>query len=214
MTRRFLVISDIHMRDRVKRWATDLLREKRADAMIVLGDITQFGPSEWAEGFLSHFDVPVYAIPGNCDPPNIVEWITKAAVSLHAEKLEIEGETMIGLGGSNPTIFDTPNEQSEEEIYLTLSPLMEERSIMVTHCPPYGINDLTRHGHHAGSHALRRIFEEFRPKIWLAGHVHEARGITQLNDTIFMNPGAAKDGYSGLLDIGHADHVELLDRIE
>ena len=45
---RFLVISDIHMRDKVKTWANRLVEEHGADGVIVLGDITHFGPPQWA----------------------------------------------------------------------------------------------------------------------------------------------------------------------
>ena len=48
---RFLVISDIHMRDRVKVWANRLIEEHAADGVIVLGDITHFGPPQWAAEF-------------------------------------------------------------------------------------------------------------------------------------------------------------------
>jgi len=214
MTLRFLVISDIHMRDRVIRWTNSRIEEHGIDAVMVLGDITHFGPPEWAGTFLSALDVPAYAIPGNCDPPLTLEWIERSAISLHRTKIELEGETFIGLGGSNPTIFDTPNEQSEEEIHAALRPLMDGEAIMVTHAPPYGMNDLTLHDRHAGSHALRELAKEFRPRVWLAGHIHEARGIVKENGTIFMNPGAAKNSYAGLLEIGDGIHVELLDKIE
>lgn len=214
MTMRFLVLSDIHMRERVIAWANGLVTEHGADAVMVLGDITQFGPPEWAGKFLSSFQVPVYALPGNCDPPLVLGWIERTAVSLHGKRIVLEGETLIGLGGSNPTIFDTPNEQSEEEIYETLIPLMESKAIMVTHCPPYGINDHTRQGHHAGSTSLLRIAEEYSPKAWLAGHIHEARGIVDVGRTRYMNPGPAKDGFSGLLEIGGDIRMELLDRVE
>ena len=211
---RFLVLSDIHMRDRVIGWANRLVEAHDADALMVLGDITQFGPPEWAGELLSAFDVPAFAVHGNCDPPLVLGWIEKTAVSLHKSKVQLEGETLIGLGGSNPTIFDTPNEQSEVEIYESLLPIMETGAIMVTHCPPYGINDMTRHGHHAGSHSLLRISKEFRPKAWLAGHIHEARGIEEVDGTRYMNPGAAKDGFSGLLEIGGSLRMELLDRVD
>ena len=214
MTMRFLVLSDIHMRERVKLWATRLIDETRSDALLILGDITQFGPPQWVGEFISHFDVPAYAVLGNCDPPMAIEWIERTAFSMHGNKVEIEGETLVGLGGSSPTIFDTPNEQSEESIYTTLRPIMEGGCIMVTHCPPYGINDLTRHGYHAGSHALKSLLEEFGPKAWLAGHIHEARDIVEEGGTTFMNPGAAKDGYSGLLEIGNGVRMELLDRMD
>jgi Icc-related predicted phosphoesterase len=211
---RFLVLTDIHMRDRVIGWANRLVEAHDADALMVLGDITQFGPPEWAGEFLSAFDVPAYAVHGNCDPPLVLGWIEKTAVSLHKTRVQLDGETLIGLGGSNPTIFDTPNEQSEVEIYESLIPIMETGAIMVTHCPPYGINDMTRHGHHAGSHSLLRISKEFRPKAWLAGHIHEARGIVEVDGTKYMNPGAAKDGFSGLLEIGGSIGMELLDRVD
>jgi Icc-related predicted phosphoesterase len=211
---RFLVLSDIHMRNKVIGWANKLVKVHDADALMVLGDITQFGPPEWAGEFFSKFEVPAYAVHGNCDPPLVLDWIERTAVSLHKNKIQLEGETLIGLGGSNPTIFDTPNEQSEVEIYESLLPNMETRAIMVTHCPPYGINDMTRHGHHAGSHSLLRISREFTPKAWLAGHIHEARGIVEVEGSRFMNPGAAKDGFSGIMELGESIRMELLDRVD
>jgi hypothetical protein len=46
----------------------------------------------------------------------------------------------------------------------------------------------------------------------LSGHIHEDRGIVEKDGTVFMNPGPAKEGYSGLLELGEVPKVELLER--
>ncbi len=210
---RFLVISDIHGRDRVIDWANRVCTEIKADGILVLGDITQFGPSEWAGKFLERLNTPSYAIPGNCDPPEVIEWIEKKATSLHERKMKLAGRTVVGLGGSNPTIFHTPFEMQEEVIEEKLKGLMEEGAVLVTHTPPFGINDLVPSRRHVGSTAMKSIVERFKPKIVLSGHVHEASGIVRKEGALFMNPGAAKDARAGILELGEECEARLLENL-
>lgn len=210
---KFLVLSDIHGRDKVAAWANRLAKDNAVDAIIILGDITHFGPGSWAGEFLAKLERPIYAIAGNCDPP---EWVNKEiethATLLHRRKEVVEGYTFIGLGGSNPTIFETPFEMEEEEIESYLRPLMEKDAILVVHAPPRGFNDTIPNGMHVGSEAILKLVQEFRPLVVLSGHIHEARGIVQKDGTLFMNPGPARDGYSALLEIDGEIKGTLLDR--
>jgi hypothetical protein len=209
---RFLVLSDIHGREKVSVWAKRLAAEHKADAYIILGDITHFGPGSWAGEFLSHLDRPAYAIPGNCDPPELVcEEIERHATLLHKRKVEIGSSTFVGLGGSNPTIFETPFELEEEDIESALRPLMGPDAIMVLHAPPKGINDRIPTGANVGSEAILRLVKEFRPRAVLSGHIHEARGIVMDGGTLFLNPGAAKDGNAALLDVNEEIKAVLLE---
>lgn len=210
---RFLVLSDVHSSARTSAWANRLAKEHGADAFIVLGDIVNFSPPDWAEEFLRSLELPAYAVPGNCDPPSVVTYIDRAATSLHMRKAEVGGMTFIGLGGSNPTIFDTPFELEEEEIKEKLGPLMEEGAVMVLHCPPYGFLDKVMGDKSVGSTAILDLVKRYRPKVVLSGHVHEDRGVIEKDGTLFMNPGAAKDGYSALLDIGEVIKGTLLERV-
>lgn len=208
---RFLVLSDIHGREKVADWAKRLAEEHRVDAYMVLGDITHFGPASWAGEFLDRLDRPVYAIPGNCDPPELVcREIEAHGTLLHRRKVTIGGQVFIGLGGSNPTIFDTPFELEEGEIEAALRPLMETGAVMAVHAPPKGINDRVGSGLNVGSEAILRLVNEFRPRAVLSGHIHEARGIVKRDGTLFLNPGAAKDGNAALLDIGEDVTATLL----
>jgi Icc-related predicted phosphoesterase len=209
---RFLLLSDIHGRDRVAGWANDMAVEHKVDAFIVLGDITHFGPASWAGEFLSMLQKPVYAIPGNCDPPELVcREIENRATLLHGRKVDIGGVKFIGLGGSNPTIFETPFEMEETEIENALRPLMERHAVLVVHAPPKGINDRISTGLHVGSDVILELVQEFRPRAVLSGHIHEARGVVEHEGTLFVNPGAAKDGFAALLDINVETKAVLLE---
>lgn len=198
---KFLVISDIHGRERVIAWTRKVASELRVDGIFVLGDITNFGPPEWAGHFLRSLPPPVYAIPGNCDPPGVIDWIERCAISLHRTKKTVEGQTFIGMGGSNPTPFHTPYEMPEGEIERALRPLMEEGAILVTHTPPIGVNDLAFSGRQGGSLALRRLVAEFPPRAVISGHIHEAPGVFTESGTLFVNPGAAKDSRAAVLEV-------------
>jgi Icc-related predicted phosphoesterase len=46
----------------------------------------------------------------------------------------------------------------------------------------------------------------------LSGHIHEDRGIVEKDGIIYMNPGPAKEGYSGLLELGEVPKVKLLEQ--
>jgi len=214
MRMRFIVISDVHRRERVIDWTNEWVETEGAEGVIVLGDITQFGPPEWAGEFLSALRGKVYALPGNCDPPLTLSFIERSSTSLDRRRLEIGGYEVVGIGGSNPTIFDTPNELSEEEIDSLLRPLMVRGAIIASHAPPYGFNDVPPSGGHTGSTALRRIVDDFRPKLVLSGHIHEARGMMERDGIKYMNPGAAKDGFGGVLELGDEVEVRLLEPVQ
>lgn len=211
---RFLVLSDIHGREKVAGWANELAAEHGTDAFIVLGDVTHFGPASFAGEFLPRLNGKVYAVPGNCDPPELVcREIERHATLLHRRKIVIDGVTYIGLGGSNPTIFDTPFEMEEDEILSALGPLMEPGAVMVLHCPAKGINDRISTGLNVGSESILKLVSQNRPRAVLSGHIHEARGVVEKDGTVFMNPGAAKDGFAGLLEVGKAAKATLLDKV-
>jgi len=211
---RFLVLSDIHGREKVSRWSNRLIEQQGLDGVIVLGDITHFGPVPWAGEFLDSIQAPSYAVPGNCDPPEVIREIEAHATCLHERKVRLQDHWFGGFGGSNPTIFNTPFELSEQEIEERLRPIMERDMILVVHCPPLGHNDLVPSiRKHAGSTAIKTLVEEFRPRVVLSGHIHEARGIHQEGGTLFMNPGAAKDAYAGILEVDDDIKARLLDRV-
>jgi len=186
--------------------------KKRAgdfDLVVVLGDITHFGPDEKVEEFVEMFEKPILAIPGNCDHKSILKALDASkATNLHGKAKQIEKIRFIGLGGSNPTPFNTAFELSEEEIGTTLEKMVcsaesEEDCktiVLLTHAPPCGARDeLPAPAGHVGSTAIQKFLD--RVDLIICGHIHEARGMDTVGRTIVVNPGEASKGFGALITI-------------
>lgn len=120
---------------------------------------------------------------------------------MHGKGTVIDGQYFAGLGGSNITIFDTPFELTEDELYKGLKPISKKGMVMMTHVPSFGILDTIPSGQNVGSRSVKKIVDEFRPIIALSGHVHEAIGAVEHEGTLFVNPGPAREGYCAIIDL-------------
>lgn len=183
------------------------------DAVLIAGDVTDFGPDEKALELLEMFDKPILIVPGNCDQPSLLEVLNKNknTINLHNCGHEIGGLTFIGLGGSNPTPFNTPFELSEKKIgeYIgTLLSRLKGRIILLSHAPPRNTTDKLPHGH-VGSEALARYLGRF--DLIVCGHIHEARGMVQVNGTRVVNPGQASKGQGAIITIDRDMNIEFID---
>ncbi len=208
---RILAIADVHGSKDAKQRVNSLISEYLPHVVVVCGDITQFGPPEWALDFLKGISLKTLAIPGNCDPRGVLEAIEESpAIPLHAQKVELLGYTFVGLGGSSPTPFNTPFELSEPQIYETLRNLMTEGAVLVTHSPAKGHLDKTAQAFDLGSDSIAKIVSEFSPRLVISAHIHEARGLEKEGGTTFVNPGPASRGYAAVIDLNGEVRVELV----
>ena len=208
---RFLVITDLHQNtDMIGRF-NGIIREKGAEFVLFLGDVTDFGTGEQAADIISKIESKVYVIPGNCDPLDLPEKIRDVAVDMHGNAADIGGYRLVGLGGSNITIFHTAFELEEDALYDGLKRNACEGMILMTHAPSVGILDEIPSGANVGSPAIKRIVDEYHPILALSGHIHEAIGCKVVDGTTFVNPGPAREGYCAVVDIadGKVD-VELI----
>lgn len=198
---RFLVITDFHQKRSRLELINSRISEYEPDFTIFLGDVTDMGTGEDAAKIIQDIDSEVYAIPGNCDPRDMPEKISGVAHNMHGKGIEIDGQYFAGIGGSNITIFGTPFELTEDELYKGLKPISRKGMVLMTHVPSYGILDTIPSGQNVGSRSVKRIVEEFKPVVALSGHVHEAIGAIEKDGTLFVNPGPARDGYSATIDL-------------
>ena len=198
---KFLVITDLHQNtDMIPRF-NGIIKEKGVEFVLFLGDVTDFGTGEQAADIISGIDSKVYAIPGNCDPLDLPEKIRDVAVDMHGNAADIGGYRLVGLGGSNITIFHTAFELEEDALYDGLRRNACEGMILMTHAPSFGILDEIPSGANVGSPAIKRIVDEFHPILALSGHIHEAIGCKVIDGTTFVNPGPAKEGYCAVVDV-------------
>jgi len=165
---------------------------------------------------LSRIDVPCFAVPGNCDPREIIDTIEHSdTVCLHGNSINLGKMTIVGVGGSNPTPFGTPFEMTDKQIGDLLSGAMKKmertvHNVLLTHAPPYDTLDVIN-GEHVGSTSLRKQIKEF--DLVCCAHIHEQRGVKDIDGVKVVNPGAAMDGYCAMLQFGNEAkdiRIELL----
>jgi Icc-related predicted phosphoesterase len=70
--------------------------------------------------------------------------------------------------------------------------------ILITHGPPYGIEDLTARGDKAGCHDLLEVVEKIKPRVHIFGHIHEGYGINAIDGTTFINANSYNHNYRRL----------------
>jgi hypothetical protein len=99
----------------------------------------------------------------------------------------------------------------EEEIARLLAPIMEEDMVLVLHNPAFGTFDATFSGMHVGSTAIAEAVAKYKPSVVLSGHIHEDRGVVRKEGVWYMNPGAAKDRYAGMMELDDEVRLTLLD---
>jgi len=208
---RIVTASDIHGDKRAPVFLNRVADELSPDLLVIAGDITTFGPGSLAEEILGNIEVRCAAIPGNCDPDDVLEVIEKKCISLHGRRENIDGIDFVGLGGSPKSSFGTPREMEDSEIERLLSSSIVEGCVLVSHTPPRGINDLVPSGIRLGSEVIKRFVEDFRPRLVLSGHVHEARGLVEEEGTVFANPGPLKEGFVVLSEVDQETRAELVD---
>ncbi|MBI4053622.1 MAG: metallophosphoesterase family protein [Candidatus Diapherotrites archaeon] len=202
---RILALSDVHQRTQNLK----ALLEKAGkgfDAVIVAGDLTNYGEKRHAEevlGLLAGHE-NVFAVPGNLDTLQVIDAITGNKMQLHAKKAKIAGVAFVGFGGGKA--FEVGEVLfTEEEIFGALEKLCkgEKNFVLVTHLPPLGTAlDLTAGGKHIGSSAVRKIIEKFQPALQLCGHCHEAGGKTEtIGKTLCVNVAAVKEGQATAIEL-------------
>jgi uncharacterized protein len=190
---------------------------------------------------LADSSVPLYLIPGN-DDEFVIDAILDAPghtpVNVDGKVVELPGGfELLASGWSNHTPWQTPREESEDELYARLDALASQvrdpaRAVFMIHVPPYdsgldtapildenlrptvSAGDVLRGP--VGSTAVRQIIERYQPVLSIHGHIHESGGERKIGKTLCINPGSEANhgilrGY--LVDIGRKG-VELAQRVE
>lgn len=175
----------------------------KASCVIVNGDLTNFGGKEVAKKVIQHikrYNSNIYAQAGNLDQKEVEIYLTELGINLHGNGFIIEDVGIFGVGGSNPTPFNTPLEYTEKDIENFIQQGYQKvkgtpLKIFVPHAPPFDTKvDMVFGGRHVGSTKVREFIEKYQPQVCATGHIHEARGMDLMGSTIIINPGILMNG--------------------
>ncbi len=207
---RILAFSDIHADEEALDHLRRLASKDAYDAVLFAGDMTNRGPISYAQDLLSLFGDKFHFVHGNMDPAAVLDLLRPEAGYVHGRKVPLGEWNLVGLGGSNPTPFQTPSELSETQIESILGTAgLDERSIFLCHPPPYGSFDEVG-GMHVGSRAVAGAIAKYRPLMALCGHIHEHEGQQVVGDTLVVKLGAANAYRAADIKIGDEINVSFI----
>jgi len=166
---------------------------------------------DMADGKLKGGEIGCILNGGNDDIFEIDELIESSPCVTFAEGkiLDLDGFSLISMGWTNPTPWDTFREAPEDELAAKIEAVATQvpdmgRAIFNFHAPPYGTGldeapalDETLRPMHGGavmkpvgSTAVRDSINKHQPLLSVHGHIHESRGIKKMGRTLAMNPGS------------------------
>ncbi len=214
---KILTVTDIHGNSNTVSELTELLESERPEVVLIAGDITHFSGAETARKILEPLlkpGVPILAVHGNCDGRDVPELLDELGIGIHDKRVEIYGVGFIGLGGSNITPFNTVWELTEDEIMKILERNYHPGDVVLSHVPPKDTKaDRIHSGLHVGSKALREFIERNQPPLVVTGHIHEARSVDRVGETVIVNPGPLFRGYYAIVELDEVtkkvENVEL-----
>ncbi len=207
----------------------DELAAMRDDPLLVEGRFVELARERlrswtaFALDRLAGTGVRLYVTGGNDDAPAVLEVLDdvdgEVVVACEGAVVDLDGShTMVTVGVSTPTPWDTAREAPEQEI----AALIERdaavvpdpaRCVFNLHCPPKGTlideclklrteglapgelpRPIREGGRfvttHGGSAAVADAIARYQPVVGLHGHIHESPGRVSIGRTRCFNPGS------------------------
>ena len=167
-----------------------------------------------AEERLAGTGIRCFVMPGNDDEFAIDDALESTTVVNPDNKVVRLGDDaqMLSCSWTNPTPWDSPREEPEEQLLERLHGLAAQLDPRLTtifnlHCPPHGtmldrapqltpdLKVVLDGGEprivSVGSTAVRTLIEEVQPVLSLHGHIHESKAVAKIGSTTCVNPGSA-----------------------
>jgi uncharacterized protein len=172
---KILAIADRPPRTSIK----ELMKDNQIDVIITLGDLTKFEINELE----SITNIPKLGVYGNHDSGMYFDPL--GIQNIHLKAINIKGFTFGGFEGSiryksDPTAIMYTQEEASE-----LLKDFPKVDILITHCPPYGVNDEIDDLAHQGFQALGDYVKKYSPRYLLHGHTYPTENniTTKLDNT-------------------------------
>ncbi len=188
---KIVAISDTHSRHHK-------LALPAGDMIIHAGDVSMRGLKIEIEAFLTWFASLDYKykifIAGNHDfifenqdNATISAMMPHDIIYLNDAAVEIEG---LKIWGSpiTPWFHNWAfNRHRGPDIKKHWDLIPQDTDILITHGPVHGTHDRTSSGYLVGCEDLYEVVQKIKPKLHICGHIHEAYGMIEKQETIFVN---------------------------
>ena len=192
---KILVLADCESKSLYEYFKPEKL--EGVELILACGDLK---PS-YLDFFASMCRAPVMFVMGNHDKPYDAE-AYGGCVCIEDQIQVFRGIRILGLGGSMRYHPEAVNQYTEKEMRRRIRRLRWKLKwnkgfdFLVSHAPAAGVNDLEDLPHR-GFACFGELIEQYRPKLFVHGHVHANYGtgfkrVDQMGETMVVN---AYDNY-------------------
>jgi Icc-related predicted phosphoesterase len=145
-----------------------MAEQLRVDAVLCLGDLDR----AWIES-LASLRLPRLGVHGNHDPEGLLQEVE--VDDLHMKRTSLGGLTVAGFEGCVRYGSGGPHHYKQREAS-KLAKRLPGADVLLTHCPPRGINDDPDDPAHIGFEGLLDWVRRHEPRHLLHGHTHPTSG--------------------------------------
>jgi len=174
-----LLFSDLHAKAAAARRLVE--RARSVDVVIGAGDFGNVRRDiRVCIDVLRAIEKPAVLVAGNNESTEELaeacrDW--PGAHVLHGSGITIAGVPFFGIGGGIPvTPFGAWSYDFTEEQAAALLADCPSGCVLVSHSPPQGTVDVSSHGQHLGSRAVREAVLRLRPALVVCRHIHDSAG--------------------------------------
>jgi uncharacterized protein len=146
-----------------------MAEQSGVDAVICLGDLDR----AWIES-LAGLRVPRLGVHGNHDPEGLLREVE--VDDLHARRTSVGGLTVAGFEGCVRYGVGGAHQYTQRQAS-KLAKRLPAADVLISHCPPLGINDDPDDPAHVGFEGLLDWVRRHRPRHLLHGHTHPVAGL-------------------------------------
>jgi uncharacterized protein len=189
---KFLTFTDLHEDKKKLQELVKRASKPDIDFIVCCGDISSFGRG--LRNVLKSFNdlgKKMYVLPGNHEEPDeafaAVVSDYENCVNLHMKTQKIGNYLFLGYGGGGFAMQDERFRKVARDWY---SRYKNEKTVLVTHMPPFETKlDKLEMGH-VGNKDYRNFIKRMKPKLAISGHLHETVGqMDKIENTKIINPG-------------------------
>ncbi len=149
----------------------DVVAERGLDLVITAGDLH---PSDLPG--MGALTVPALGVYGNHCNGRYFDDL--GIIDLHMSRVDVAGIAFTGLQGCVRYKDGSRDLLYTQVEYANLIDEMPGAEVVVTHCPPAGINDHPRDPAHVGIDALRGWIDTHAPRVLIHGHTYPRPPVT------------------------------------
>ena len=188
---KFLTFTDLHEDKDALLSLLKRAKQEDIEFLVTAGDLTVFGKSlRYVLKNLNDLGKKVYLIPGNHESDTMLNNVLSDypfCINFNSKAISLGNYVLLGFGGGGFSVEDAEFRKISRNWY---SQYQDNKTILVTHGPPFGTKVDILEGKNVGNRDFRKFIDRIKPKLVICGHLHEAAGkVDQIGDTKIINPG-------------------------